>query len=116
MNNTIRISNILKDLGVPVNVSGYKYLRDAIEITMKDMEKVYSICKKLYPEVANTFKTTPSRVERAMRHAIEIGFTRVQGDIYNKIFRTSVTFYKGKPTNAEFIATVADWLLMNPEE
>lgn len=106
------ITFIIKELGVPANVKGYYYIRYAIDLIMNDISLVGKITKVLYPKIAEEFNTTPSRVERAMRHAIEIGWGRANLEIANKLFGYTVASDKGKPTNSEFISTIADYILM----
>lgn len=102
------ISQLLKNLGIPANLKGYQYLLLAI-VTYKQKPNI-SLSKKLYPQIAQEYNTTPSRVERAIRHAIEIGFTRGDRSLYKKIFENSISIEKSRPTNGEFIACVAEWL------
>lgn len=104
------ISEILKDLGIPANLSGYAYVRYAIELVVKEPEAVYGITKRVYPEVATAFKTTSNRVERAIRHAVETSCNRGNLEAMQKLFGYSYSVEKGKPTNSEFIATIADKL------
>ncbi len=108
----IIISNYLKELGTLANVNGYHYLKYGIGILIKDMTLISQISKIIYPMIAQKFNTTPSRVERNIRHAIELGWSRFNEDMAMKIFRYSVSADKGKPANSEFMATVADYILM----
>lgn len=112
MVNELKIAETLKELGVPADLSGYFYLRKAIELMVQDMSYMHGITKKLYPDVAKKFNTTPSRAERAIRHAIEVACYRGNIELQHKIFGNTVDANKGKPTNSEFIVTVADWLKM----
>lgn len=115
-NRNLTITNTLKELGVPASLLGYHYLRYAIDLMANDMSLVNKITKQLYPEVAKQFKTTISRAERAMRHAIETGWNRGNNDLQCKLFSYTVDAKKGKPTNGEFIATVADYICMIESE
>lgn len=109
-NDTIyfRTTKLLQELGMPANVKGYHYLRDAISLAIENPDILGSITKELYPEVANHFSSTTSRVERAMRHAIEISFTRGNLDKIEEIFCYSMDSNKAKPTNSEFISAIAE--------
>ena len=102
------ITALLHDIGVPAHIKGYQYLREAIMLAVKDPEIINSVTKILYPEVAKTYHTTSSRVERAIRHAIEVAWDRGDVDEIQKIFGYTVSNIKGKPTNSEFIAMLAD--------
>ena len=104
----MRVTNIIHQIGVPAHIKGYQYLREAIIMTIHDMEAINAITKILYPTVAKKFKTTPSRVERAIRHAIEVAWDRGDVDILQEYFGFTVSGTKGKPTNSEFISMVAD--------
>jgi two-component system response regulator (stage 0 sporulation protein A) len=104
------VTNIIHEIGVPAHIKGYQYLRDAIMMSVNDAEMLNSITKLLYPSIAKRHKTTPSRVERAIRHAIEVAWSRGQVDTINRIFGYTIHNDKGKPTNSEFIAMVADKL------
>ncbi|MBR1718379.1 MAG: sporulation transcription factor Spo0A [Bacilli bacterium] len=106
----ISITKVLHELGIPSHIKGYQYIREGISIVYSSPEKIGGITKELYPELANKFDTTVSRVERAIRHAIEVSWNR--GDYYlmEEIFGHSVDIDKAKPTNSEFIVTVADKL------
>ena len=104
------VTNIIHEIGVPAHIKGYQYLREAIIIAVNDMDVINAITKVLYPEVAKTFGTTPSRVERAIRHAIEVAWDRGDLDTLHKFFGYTVSNTKGKPTNSEFIALIADKL------
>ncbi len=105
-----RITNVIHEIGVPAHIKGYIYLREAIAMVIEDMELLGAVTKELYPNIASKFNTTPSRVERAIRHAIEVAWTRGKVDTIDKIFGYTVNTNKGKPTNSEFIAMVADKL------
>ena len=110
-NNDVKqeLSKLLHELGIPSNIKGYEYLRDAI-INIYNSKKVTGITKGLYPEIANKYDTSPSKVERAIRHAIEISSNRGNLDLMDEIFGHSVDIEKAKPTNSEFIVTIADKL------
>ena len=101
---------MIHEIGVPAHIKGYQYLREAIMIAVKDMDVINAITKILYPQVAKTFHTTPSRVERAIRHAIEVAWDRGDLDTLQRFFGYTVSNTKGKPTNSEFIALIADKL------
>ena len=105
-----QITKLIHEVGVPAHIKGYQYLREAIILAVKDMTIINSITKGLYPTLARKFKTTPSRVERAIRHAIEVAWTRGKMDINNEMFGNTISATKGKPTNSEFIAMIADKL------
>ena len=104
------VTSIIHEIGVPAHIKGYQYLREAIIIAVNDMDVINAITKVLYPQVAKTFQTTPSRVERAIRHAIEVAWDRGDLDTLQKFFGYTVSNTKGKPTNSEFIALIADKL------
>ncbi|MBR1653473.1 MAG: sporulation transcription factor Spo0A [Clostridia bacterium] len=104
------VTNIIHEVGVPAHIKGYQYLREAIMMVVKDIDVINQITKQLYPEIANKYHTTPSRVERAIRHAIEVAWARGQVDTVESIFGYTVSTSKGKPTNSEFIAMIADKL------
>lgn len=104
------VTEVLHEIGVPAHIKGYQYLREAIIMTINDMEAINSVTKVLYPEVAKKFDTTPSRVERAIRHAIEVAWDRGDIETLQKFFGYTVSNVKGKPTNSEFIAMIADCL------
>ena len=104
----MRVTNIIHDIGVPAHIKGYQYLREAIIMTVKDMDIINAITKELYPTVAKRYKTTSSRVERAIRHAIEVAWDRGDVEVLNGFFGYTVSNVKGKPTNSEFISMIAD--------
>jgi two-component system response regulator (stage 0 sporulation protein A) len=106
----VEVTNIMHEIGVPAHIKGYQYLRDAIIMVIKDLDVINSITKQLYPEIARMYNTTPSRVERAIRHAIEVAWGRGQIEAIEDLFGYTVSTGKGKPTNSEFIAMVADKL------
>ena len=102
------VTNIIHEIGVPAHIKGYQYLRDAIMMSVNDNEMLNSITKMLYPCIAKRHKTTPSRVERAIRHAIEVAWSRGKMDTIDELFGYTVNNGKGKPTNSEFVALIAD--------
>ena len=104
------VTGIIHEIGVPAHIKGYQYLREAIIIAVNDMDVINAITKVLYPQVAKTFGTTPSRVERAIRHAIEVAWDRGDLDTLQRFFGYTLSNTKGKPTNSEFIALIADKL------
>src|SRR5699024_7685392 len=105
-----KITNIIQEIGVPAHIKGYLYLREAISIVIDDMDYLGAVTKELYPAVASKFNTTPSRVGRAIRHAIEVAWNRGEVETLNKIFGYTINNNKGKPTNSEFIALISDKL------
>ena len=104
------VTNIIHEIGVPAHIKGYQYLREAIILAVSDLDVINAVTKVLYPQVAKTFQTTPSRVERAIRHAIEVAWDRGDLDTLQRFFGYTVSNTKGKPTNSEFIALIADKL------
>ena len=106
----VSITNILHELGVPSHIKGYQYIRESIMVVYENPEIVGGITKELYPEVAKKYDTTVSRVERAIRHAIEVSWNRGSWDLMEDIFGHSIDIDKAKPTNSEFIVTIADKL------
>jgi len=107
-----RVTEVIHEIGVPAHIKGYQYLREAIIIAVGDMDVINAITKVLYPAVAKRFATTPSRVERAIRHAIEVAWDRGDLETLQKYFGYTVSNSKGKPTNSEFIAMIADRLTL----
>ena len=105
---TKTISKLLHDLGMPSHIKGYQYIRDSIELMYNNPDTLGGITKEVYPYIADKYNTTPSRVERAIRHAIEVSWNRGDYDLMEEIFGHSVDFDRAKPTNSEFLATVAD--------
>lgn len=103
-----RVTNIMHQVGIPAHIKGYQYLRDAIIMVINDIELINSITKQLYPNIAKEHNTTSSRVERAIRHAIEVAWSRGQVEAIDSLFGYTINIGKGKPTNSEFIAMVAD--------
>ena len=104
------VTNLIHEVGVPAHIKGYQYLREAIMMVINDTEVINQITKQLYPDIAKKFNTTPSRVERAIRHAIEVAWGRGQTEVVESIFGYTVSASKGKPTNSEFIAMISDKL------
>ena len=109
------VTSIIHEIGVPAHIKGYQYLREAIMIAVNDMDVINAITKVLYPQVARTFSTTPSRVERAIRHAIEVAWDRGDLETLQRFFGYTVSNTKGKPTNSEFIALIADKIRLEYE-
>ena len=110
------VTEIIHEIGVPAHIKGYQYLREAIILTINDMDAINAVTKVLYPEVARKFATTPSRVERAIRHAIEVAWDRGDVETLQKFFGYTVSGIKGKPTNSEFIAMIADHLSLRQKQ
>ncbi|MCI8345364.1 MAG: sporulation transcription factor Spo0A [Clostridia bacterium] len=104
------VTNVIHEVGVPAHIKGYQYLREAIIMVVNNIDVINQITKQLYPEIATKYGTTPSRVERAIRHAIEVAWGRGQTETVENIFGYTVSAAKGKPTNSEFIAMIADKL------
>ena len=104
------VTNVIHEIGVPAHIKGYQYLREAIMMVVSNIDIINQITKQLYPEIAHKYHTTPSRVERAIRHAIEVAWGRGQQDVVETIFGYTISAAKGKPTNSEFIAMIADKL------
>ena len=104
------VTNMIHEVGVPAHIKGYQYLREAIIMVINDIDVINQITKSLYPQIATKFNTTPSRVERAIRHAIEVAWGRGEPTVMENIFGYTVSAAKGKPTNSEFIAMIADKL------
>ena len=102
------VTDIIHDIGVPAHIKGYHFIRSAIIMAINDMEVINHITKQLYPDLAKMYKTTPSRVERAIRHSIEVAWNRGYNETAQKLFGYSISSDKGKPTNSEFIAMIAD--------
>ncbi|MBO5034395.1 MAG: sporulation transcription factor Spo0A [Oscillospiraceae bacterium] len=110
------VTSIIHEIGVPAHIKGYQYLREAILIAVEDMDVINAVTKVLYPEVAKRFGTTASRVERAIRHAIEVAWDRGDLETLQRYFGYTVSNAKGKPTNSEFIAMIADKLQLEQRE
>jgi len=104
----IEVTEIIHEIGVPAHIKGYQYLRDAIIMSVNDIEMLGSITKILYPTIAKKYQTTPSRVERAIRHAIEVAWSRGKMDTIDALFGYTIHNGKGKPTNSEFVALISD--------
>lgn len=102
------VTNMIHEIGVPAHIKGYQYLREAIMMSVEDVEMLGSITKILYPTIASKYQTTPSRVERAIRHAIEVAWSRGKMETLDSLFGYTINTGKGKPTNSEFIALIAD--------
>lgn len=102
------VTDMIHEIGVPAHIKGYQYLRDAIMMSVNDIEMLSSITKVLYPTIAQKYETTSSRVERAIRHAIEVAWNRGRMETLNALFGYTISTGKGKPTNSEFIALIAD--------
>ena len=110
------VTEVIHEIGVPAHIKGYQYLREAIILTIGDMEVINAVTKVLYPAVAKKYGTTPSRVERAIRHAIEVAWDRGDLETLQKFFGYTVSNIKGKPTNSEFIAMIADCLSLRRKQ
>ena len=102
------VTDMIHEIGVPAHIKGYQYLREAIMMSVEDIDMLNSITKILYPTIAKKYQTTPSRVERAIRHAIEVAWSRGRMETLDALFSYTVNTGKGKPTNSEFIALIAD--------
>lgn len=109
----VDVASLLHNMGVPAHVKGYQYLRDAIMYIFEDVNLLGAITKELYPKIAEKYDTTPSRVERAIRHAIELAWSRGNIDLMTEFFGYTINLQKGKPTNSEFIAMVSDRIRLN---
>ena len=103
-----RVTDMIHEIGIPAHIKGYHYLRDAIMMAVEDMDVLNAVTKVLYPTVAKLYQTTASRVERAIRHAIEVAWSRGKLDTLDGLFGYTVSNGKGKPTNSEFIALISD--------
>ena len=110
------VTNMIHDIGVPAHIKGYQYLREAIMMSVKEPTMISSITKVLYPTIAKQFQTTPSRVERAIRHAIEVAWSRGRMETLDTLFGYTINTGKGKPTNSEFIALIADKIRLKYRE
>ena len=102
------VTDMIHEIGVPAHIKGYQYLREALMMSVEDVEMLGSITKILYPTIAKKYQTTPSRVERAIRHAIEVAWSRGRMETLDALFGYTINTGKGKPTNSEFIALIAD--------
>ena len=107
---SVVVSDIMRQIGVPAHIKGYQYLRTAILLCVRDSEMMNSVTKLLYPTVAKQYSTTPSRVERAIRHAIEVAWDRGDVEVLSEYFGYTIQNTRGKPTNSEFIAMISDKL------
>lgn len=112
----LTVTEILHQIGVPAHIKGYQFLRDAILLTMNDPEYINAVTKRLYPEIAKKNGTTASRVERAIRHAIEVAWDRGDVDTLNSYFGYTIHNMRGKPTNSEFIAMIADKMRLDKKQ
>lgn len=110
------VTEVIHEIGVPAHIKGYQYLREAIMLTVHDMDVINAVTKVLYPEVGKKFNTTASRVERAIRHAIEVAWDRGDLEVLQKFFGYTVSNIKGKPTNSEFIAMIADRISLQQKD
>ena len=110
------VTEIIHEIGIPAHIKGYQYIREAIIEVVADMDLINAVTKALYPQVAKKYGTTPSRVERAIRHAIEVAWDRGDIEVLQKYFGYTVSGVKGKPTNSEFIALIADKLQLRLRE
>ncbi len=110
------VTDMIHEIGVPAHIKGYQYLRDAIMMSVEDPGMISSITKILYPTIAKRFQTTPSRVERAIRHAIEVAWSRGRMETLDALFGYTIDTGKGKPTNSEFIALIADKIRLSYRE
>ena len=106
----VRVTNVIHEIGVPAHIKGYQYLRDSIIMAIGDMDVINAITKVLYPTIAKKYHTTPSRVERAIRHAIEVAWDRGDLETLQSFFGYTIDVERGKPTNSEFISMIADRL------
>lgn len=110
------VTDMIHEIGVPAHIKGYQYLREAIMMSVEDPAMISSITKILYPTIAKRFQTTPSRVERAIRHAIEVAWSRGRMETLDALFGYTINTGKGKPTNSEFIALIADKIRLQYRE
>ena len=110
------VTDMIHEIGVPAHIKGYQYLREAIMMSVEDPGMISSITKILYPTIAKRFQTTPSRVERAIRHAIEVAWSRGRMETLDALFGDTIDTGKGKPTNSEFIALIADRIRLSYRE
>lgn len=107
------ITEFLHEIGVPAHILGYRYAQDAVAMAIEDMNIMNHVTTLMYPSIAKKHKTTPSKVERAIRHAVELAWSRGNVDVHEKLFGYTINANKGKPTNSEFIATIADSIRIN---
>lgn len=115
-NDEIRVTEILHQIGVPAHIKGYQFLRDAILLTIADQDYINAVTKRLYPEIARQNSTTSSRVERAIRHAIEVAWDRGDVDTLNSYFGYTIHNLRGKPTNSEFVAMISDRMRLDKKQ
>ena len=108
--------NCLKNLGMPANLSGYTYTKTAVQLVRQNPELIRAITKELYPMIAETHNTTPTRVERAIRHAVEVTWWQGNIDFQKELFGYTISADKGKPTNSEFIATIVEYINLQKDE
>lgn len=108
----IRVTAIMREIGIPAHINGYNYIREAIILCLGDGELLQKVTKRLYPELGEVFQTTSSRVERGIRHAIEVAWDRGNVEILNKYFGYTISSRKGKPSNSEFIAMIVDTIYL----
>ncbi len=111
-----RVTDMMLDMGVPVHLNGFRYLRKSILMCMNDMELISSVTKLLYPEIAKKFRTTDQKVERAIRNAIEVSWERGNEETFEELFGYSVSTGKQRPTNSEYIAGIADVIMLEYRE
>lgn len=109
----LEVTTLLHEIGIPAHIKGYQYLREAIFMVIEEVDLLSAVTKELYPSVASRFDTTASRVERAIRHAIEVAWNRGNIEVVNQVFGHTISAERGKPTNSEFIAMVADKVRLN---
>ena len=109
----VEVTRIMREIGIPANIKGYQFIRNAVMLAVTDRDIINSITKQLYPTIAKEYNSTPTRVERAIRHAIEVTWSRGQLDAINSLFGYTINLNKGKPTNSEFIAMVSDKLRLD---
>ncbi len=112
----MRVTDILHQIGVPAHIKGYQFLRDAILLTIEDQDYINAVTKRLYPEIAKQNGTTASRVERAIRHAIEVAWDRGDVDTLNSYFGYTIHNLRGKPTNSEFVAMISDRMRLDKKQ
>ena len=110
------VTDMIHEIGVPAHIKGYQYLREAIMMSVEDIDMLNSITKVLYPTIAKKYQTTPSRVERAIRHAIEVAWSRGRMETLDSLFGYTINTGKGKPTNSEFIALISDKIRLKYRE
>lgn len=109
------ITTVIKQMGIPASLIGYHYIRDAVEMMIEDINLIKAITKTIYPAVATKYGTSASRVERGIRHAIEVGYDRANAELKNKMFSYSLSADAVRPTNSEFLAAVADYVILKCE-